>query len=104
MSLYLMLTKLTAEGARTLHSHPDRLKAVNEEVEELQCRVIEQYALLGPYDFATLVEASEDEDILQLSAALRSRGTMQIVTMPAFPVADFIGKLKRKQGNSTRPI
>ncbi len=104
MSLYLMLTKLTAEGARTLHSQPDRLKAVNEEVEELDCRVIEQYALLGPYDFATLVEAAEDQAVLQLSAALGSRGTMQIITMPAFPVADFIGKLKRNLGNSTRPI
>ena len=42
-----MLTTLTAEGAHTVHTNPDRLAAVNDEVATFGCEVVAQYAVLG---------------------------------------------------------
>lgn len=47
MPTYIMLTTLTAEGAHTVHTSPDRLSAVNEEVAAFGCKVVVQYAVLG---------------------------------------------------------
>ncbi len=102
MNRYIMLTKLTAEGARTLHGQPDRLLAVNSEVSELGCTVLEQYATLGPYDFVNVIEAPDNETMLRVAAKLGARGTMQLLTMPAAPVADFVGMLKSGAGPSRR--
>ena len=38
-----------------MHAHPERLEAVNKEIEALGCRVLSQYAVLGGYDFVTIV-------------------------------------------------
>jgi uncharacterized protein with GYD domain len=94
MPTYIMLTSMTSEGSQRLHSEPDRLNEVNEEVAELGCRVVTQYATLGPYDFVTVIEAPDNETIAVLSAGLSSRGTISVLTMAAMPTADFLGRLK----------
>ena len=73
MGTYVLLSTLTPSGGSTLHTHPHRLKEVNREITEFGCRVISQYALLGPYDFLTIVEAPDDETIAHLSVDLGSR-------------------------------
>jgi uncharacterized protein with GYD domain len=55
--------------------------------------VVSQYALLGPYDFLTIVEAPDNETIAHLSVDLGSRGTVHITTLPAIPVDSFVEKL-----------
>jgi uncharacterized protein with GYD domain len=37
---YIMLTSLTAEGSKTMNSHPDRVRAVNEELEDYGCHLV----------------------------------------------------------------
>src|SRR5271167_4197731 len=56
MPTYVLLTTLTPEGRETLHKTPDRLIAVNSEIEALGCKLIAQYALLGAYDFLNIIE------------------------------------------------
>ena len=90
MNTYVLLSKLTAEGARSVWTHPRRVLEVNEEIEELGCRVVSQFATLGPYDFVTIVQAPDNETVLRLSAMLGSRGTIQILSMPATWAADFL--------------
>lgn len=51
MPTYVMLSRLTPEGLRTLSDNPDRITEVNREVENLGARVVDQYALMGQYDF-----------------------------------------------------
>jgi uncharacterized protein with GYD domain len=89
-----MLTRLTAEGSKTLKEDPDRVRAVNEDVLEYGCKVTAQYATLGPYDFVNIIEAPDNETIAVLSAALASRGSLQILTLPAVAVGDLVGRLK----------
>jgi uncharacterized protein with GYD domain len=93
MSVYVLLSNLTDEGAKTLAGKPDRIKEVNREVEELGAKVLAQYATLGRYDFVNIVEAADDETIARLSIALAARGTLRIETLTAIPIDRFAKRL-----------
>jgi uncharacterized protein with GYD domain len=47
--MFIMLARSSAEGVRTLKNNPHRIQEVNREVEQFGARVVQQYALLGPY-------------------------------------------------------
>ncbi len=96
MPIYILLTTLTPEGSQTLHKRPERLEEVNREIEDFGCKVVGQYAVLGQYDFVTILEAEDNETIAHLSVDLASRGTMKIQTLPASPLPDLVSKLKSK--------
>jgi uncharacterized protein with GYD domain len=70
------------------------MKDVNEEVEALGVRIIDQYALLGQYDFLNIIEADDEATVAKLAISLAARGTLKTVTLPAIPVDEFIAKLK----------
>lgn len=72
---------------------PDRIEAVNMEIENMGAKVLAQYAVLGQYDFINIVEAPNNDAIAKLSLELGSRGTVQIITLPAIPVDDLIAKM-----------
>jgi uncharacterized protein with GYD domain len=94
MPTYVLLTSLTPEGSQTLHKNPDRLEEVNKEITDFGCRVVTQYAVLGSYDFLTIVDAPDNETIAHLSVDLASRGTLKISTLPAIPIQTLRDKLK----------
>ena len=94
MPTYVMLSTLTPEGSKTLHQRPDRVEEVNREIEGFGCKLVAQYALLGQYDFLTILEAADNETVAHLSVDLASRGTMKTQTLPASPLPDLIEKLK----------
>jgi uncharacterized protein with GYD domain len=94
MPTYILLSTLTPEGRQTLHKDPDHIEKVNKEIAEFGCKVIAQYAVLGQCDFVTIVEASDNATVAHLSVDLGSRGTVNIMTLPAIPVADLRAKMK----------
>lgn len=94
MALYVMLSTITDDGAKTITSHPERIKEVNKEVEKLGVKVLSQYATLGPYDFVSIVEAPDNLAVARMSAELGSRGTVKVTTLAAMPIDDFIAKFK----------
>lgn len=93
MPTYVMLSTLTDDGRETLKERPERLAEVNREIESMQCRLVSQWAVLGPYDFVNVVEAPDNETIARLSLSLGARGTVQFLTMPAIPVDNLIATL-----------
>ncbi len=95
MPEYVLLSSLTDDGWKTVREKPERIKEVNKEVESFGCRVVSQYALLGPYDFLNIVEAPNNESIAKLSIQLGSRGTVKILSMAAIPIEEFIQSVKR---------
>ena len=97
MPTYIMLATLTTEGAHTVHANPDRLAAVNDEVATFGCKVVAQYAVLGAFDFVTIIEAPDNETIAHLSVDLGSRGTAKIQTLPAIPIEALTAKLKGEE-------
>ena len=96
MATYILLTSLTDEGRKTVKANPGRIREVNKEVESLGAKVIAQYAVLGLYDFVNVVEAPDNETIAKVSVELGSRGTVQIMTLPAIPIETFAKKVKGK--------
>ncbi|MFQ6053440.1 MAG: GYD domain-containing protein [Candidatus Bathyarchaeia archaeon] len=89
------MSKLTTEGRKTLKERPQRIKEVNKELEAFGVKVLEQYAVLGPYDFVNIVEAPDNDAIFRISVELGSRGTIGIMSMPAVTVDDLIKTLKK---------
>lgn len=94
MSTYIFLSTLTDEGRKTIKGRPDRIQEVNKEIEAMGAKVVDQYAVLGSYDFISVVEAVDNETVARISVELGARGTIQIVTLPAIPVPEFIERLK----------
>jgi uncharacterized protein with GYD domain len=93
MPTYILLTNLTAQGVQTLKSNPDRLRAVNSDVEELGAKVIHQWATLGPYDFVNVVEAPDNATIARVSVELGARGSATLQTMSALTIEEFLATL-----------
>ena len=94
MPTYILLSTLTPEGRQTLHKNPDRLEEVNKEIADFGCKVVAQYAVLGHYDFVSIIEAPDNETIAHLSVDLGSRGTVNIATLAAIPTLQLRDKLK----------
>ena len=57
MPTYILLSNLTDEGAKSLKTNPKRVQEVNKEIEKYGAKVTAQYAVLGPYDFVSIVDS-----------------------------------------------
>ena len=90
MQKYILLSSLTTLGRRTLKERPARMKEVDDEIEAMGIKVLSQFATLGPFDFVNIVEAPNNDVISKLSIELTSRGTLQITTLPAIEIDNFI--------------
>ena len=95
MAIYILLSTLTDEGRKTISGRPERIQEVYKEIEAMGAKVIDQYAVLGVYDFISVVEAADNETIARISVELGARGTIQITTLPAIPVPEFIETLSK---------
>ena len=96
MPTYVLLSNLTDEGAKALKTNPKRLQEVNKEIEKFGAKVTAQYAVLGPYDFVSIVECPDNETIARVSVELASRGSIRLLTLAATPVANFSRTLKTR--------
>jgi len=97
MSVYLMLTTLTDAGRKAIQEDPERIQDINKEVEFMGVKILDQYALLGQYDFVNILEAPSNEAIAKLSIRLSARGTYQTLTLAAITVESLIDALKAKE-------
>ena len=94
MAEYVILSTLTDEGRRTIKEKPKRILEVNKELEKMGVKVKQQYAVLGPYDFVNIVEAPDNNTVMKMSVELGARGSVQLLTLAAIPIEDFIKKIK----------
>ncbi len=99
MALYIMLSTLSESGRKVLRERPGWIKKVNADVRRMGARVVAQYAVLGPYDFVTVIEAADNATISRVSVELGARGGAAAMTMAAIPLDEFIARL---EGGGTR--
>ena len=85
-----MLSRLSEQGLQTLRANPERLRQVNRDVEELGAKVLQQWFMLGPYDFLNIVEAPDAATIARLSIALGARGSVHTESYEAIDVDAFL--------------
>ena len=105
MALYVMMSTLSESGRKVLRERPGWIRKVNADVERMGVRVIAQYALLGPYDFLSVIEAPDNATVSRVSVELGARGGVAGMTMAAIPLDEFIGRLEggaRRQGKKKR--
>jgi uncharacterized protein with GYD domain len=93
MPVFVMLSTLGPQGSATLREHPDRLRQVNVDVEAMGVKILHQYALLGQWDFITIIEAPDTFTMSKLARTLAARGTLKTTTLTAIPVDEFIASL-----------
>ena len=89
MPTYIMLTRLTSDGVKTIKDNPSRVHEVNKEVEQLGVKVVSQWATLGEYDFISVVEAPDEITMAKLSVEMGSRGTVMNETLVAIEAEEF---------------
>jgi uncharacterized protein with GYD domain len=94
MPYYMILSNLTDEGRRTIKQKPERILEVNREIEAMGIKILKQYALMGAYDFVNVIEAQDNETVMKMSVEIGSRGSVQLMSLPAIPVEDLIKKIK----------
>ena len=95
MKYYAVLTNLTDEGRKTVRERPERILQVNESLENIGVKIIGQYALLGTFDFLTILQAEDNKAVLRAAMEFGSRGTVQTITLPAIPIEEFVEEFKR---------
>ena len=93
MPTYIMLTKLTSDGVKSLKNNPSRVHEVNKEVEQLGVKVLSQWATLGEYDFVSVIEAPDEKTMAKLSIEMGSRGTVMNETLTALDAEEFTKSL-----------
>lgn len=93
MSKYIIISKLTDEGGKTLKKNASRIKEVNKELKTMGIKVLEQYAVLGNFDFLNIVEAENEMVIAKAVIEMASRGTIRTETYLAIPIDEFITSL-----------
>jgi uncharacterized protein with GYD domain len=102
MPTFVMLSVLGPDGSATLRENPSRIREVNSEVESMGARVKDQYALLGQWDFVTIIEAPDEGTMARIATTLAARGTLKTTTLTAIPVDEFITSLGEGVGEAPR--
>ena len=97
MSVYLMLTTLTDQGRKAIQEDPEVIREINKEVEFMGVKILDQYALLGQYDFINILEAPSNEVMAKLAIRLSAKGTTQTLTLAAITLDNLIDALKGKE-------
>jgi uncharacterized protein with GYD domain len=93
MPTFIMLTKLTSDGVKSLKNNPGRVHEVNKEVEQIGVQVVNQWATLGEYDFVSVIDAPDEQTMAKLSVEMGSRGTVANETLVAIPADEFTKSL-----------
>jgi len=93
---YVMLSSLSESGRKVLRERPGWIRKVNRELERKGAKVRAQYAVLGPYDFVTVLEAPDNETVSSISIEMGARGSVNMMTMPAIPLDTFINRLEQR--------
>jgi uncharacterized protein with GYD domain len=99
---YVMLSSLSDSGRKVLRERPGWIRKVNRELERKGAKVRAQYAVLGPYDFVTVLEAPDNETVSSISIEMGARGSVSMMTMPAIPLDTFIDRLEQRGARAAR--
>ena len=86
---YVVLMKLTTQGAKNLGEAPQRIEAAKKAWEDLGGRVKSFHATMGEYDYVAIGEAPNDWVAIAFVAELAVAGDVTTSTMKAFSEDDW---------------
>ncbi len=98
MRYYAVLSKMTQDGRRAVKDLPETFEQINKAVEASgggDVKIITQFALLGPYDFLTILQAKDNKVMLRAAMELESGGLLDTMTVPAVPMEEYVAEFKK---------
>ncbi len=95
MPNYVILMKLTDEGAKTIKDAPGRIDAGIKAFEKMGGKVIGFYVVMGEYDYVAVGEAPSDEVATTFALALGSLGNVKTTSLRAFTKEEFAAMVKK---------
>ena len=94
MPKFVMLSTLGPDGSARLRENPERLREVSAEVEAMGVKVLEQFAVLGQWDFINILDAPDEATMARVATTLAARGTLKTMTLPIIDIESYIAALK----------
>lgn len=89
MPTYVVLSRLTAEGRRSLRERFKHGSAISAEVESAAGKVIEQYAVIGEWDFCSVVSLPDNAAAQMLGAGHLGMRGVERTLLPAIDLPLF---------------
>jgi uncharacterized protein with GYD domain len=90
MAIFVALGTATEAGrSRTLENLAVRHARAVARAEDAGARVLASYALLGPYDYLTLLDAPDIETVARVLIREAARGNVHYEIHPALPMEQF---------------
>jgi uncharacterized protein with GYD domain len=87
VATYILLMTLTPEGQKDALHDPEYLLRVESSISVPGVQALGIYAVLGEWDFVTIVEAEDNERIARFSLELGVAAKVHITTLPAVPLS-----------------
>ena len=91
MKTFILLATLSPQGLQTLRLTPERLLEVNREIEDLGGTVLDQWVVLGYYDFLSVIQAPDEQAAARMVGELSARGSATFETLTVMDPDDLLG-------------
>jgi len=95
MPSYVILMKLTEQGAKAIKEAPARIEAGIKGWEAMGGKMTGFYVVMGEYDYVAVGEAPNDETAATFALALGSLGNVKTTTLRAFTKDEFAALVKK---------
>ena len=89
MVTYILLMRLTEQGAKDIKNAPKRIEAAVKGVEAMGGKVKAFYAVMGQYDYIAIGELPSDEVGMTFLLGLNSQGNVKTISLKAFTKEQF---------------
>lgn len=91
MATYILLLTLTPAGRENMLEDPQNVLRAVSSINIPSLQNLGLYAVLGEYDFVSIIEAPDNEAVARCSLELGVRVGAHITTLPAIPIARLEG-------------
>ncbi|MBI5287825.1 MAG: GYD domain-containing protein [Chloroflexi bacterium] len=90
MATYVVLAKLTDQGARTMQDLSRRIENARSTFSALGAELKQLYFAMGEYDYVVIAEAPDDETITRVSLAVSGQGNVRTNSFRVFTEAEAL--------------
>ncbi len=94
MSTFIIMMKLTDQGAKAIKDAPARMEAGIKAWEAMGGKMTGFYVTMGEYDYVAVGEAPSDEVAAAFLLSLGALGNVHTTTLKAFPREQFANIVK----------
>ncbi len=95
MPSYVLLMKLTDQGAKAIKDGPGRAEAGIKAFEKMGGKLSGFYVVMGEYDYVAVGEMPSDEAATTFALALSSLGNVRTTTLRAYTKEEFATMVKK---------